>query len=153
MSTLTVTTINTANGSTDLTFGTGNTSGGKITIPASGASMYFTGGFKVTSNNAGIVTSGTVTLNEANGNYQYLTANGAFTLNAPTNDCAIDLLITNGSAAGTITLTGVGSNATNGWTANSTNAGDTYATTNGNRYLFMTRKINGVATYMWKALQ
>lgn len=152
MSTLTVTSINTANGTTDLTFGTGNAAAGKITIPASGASMYFVGGFKVTSNNGGVVSAGTFNLNEANGNYQYITANGAFTLTAPTNDSAIDLMITNGTGASTITFPAVAANATNGWTA-ATIMGDIYGTVSGDKYLFMARKIGGVATYAFKALQ
>jgi len=41
MSTLTVTTINTANGSTDLTFGTGNTSAGKIVINSGGGLVLY----------------------------------------------------------------------------------------------------------------
>lgn len=42
MSTLTVTTVQTANGSTDLTLQTGNTSAAKIVIPASGNPINFT---------------------------------------------------------------------------------------------------------------
>lgn len=41
MSTLTVTTINTANGSTDLTFGTGNTSAGKVVINSGGGLVLY----------------------------------------------------------------------------------------------------------------
>lgn len=39
MSTLTVTTINTANGTTDLTIQTGNNSAGKLVIPANGIAL------------------------------------------------------------------------------------------------------------------
>lgn len=147
MSTLSVTTINTANGTTDLTFGTGNTSAGKITIPASGAAMYFQGGFAVNSYNIGTTTAAvTITPDPKNGNYQYLNANSTWNLQVPGSDCAIDLLITNGSGAGTLTV-----NAS--YTANSTNVGDTYATTASQRYLFMIRRINSISTYFIKALQ
>ena len=106
----------------------------------------FTKGFTVTPNNIGTpAASSTVTPDPALGNYQYLTNNAAFTLAAPSSDCAIDILVTNGSTAGAITLSG--------FTAPSGGGGDTYATTNANRYLLMIRRINSVATYAWKALQ
>lgn len=147
MSTLTVTTINTANGSTDLTFGTGNNSAGKITIPASGAAMYFQGGFQVNSYNAGVTTAGvTITPDPKNGNYQYLNANSTWTLAVPGSDCAIDLLVTNGTGAGTLTVSG-------SYTANATNIGDAYVTTSTQRFLFMIRRINSISTYVIKALQ
>lgn len=102
------------------------------------------GGFSVTSYNLG-TGSGTVTPSAVNGNYQYLTNNGAFTLAAPASDCAIDILVTNGASAGSITLSG--------FTAPSGGGGDTYATTNANRFLLLVRRINSISTYVWKALQ
>lgn len=104
-----------------------------------------TKGYTVTPNNLGTLSSGTTTLNAANGNYQYYTNNGAHTIAAPSSDCAIDVLVTNGSTAGSITLSG--------FTAPSGGGGDTYATTNTNKYILMVRRINAVATYSWKALQ
>lgn len=101
-------------------------------------------GYTVTPANLGII-SANLTINAASGNYQYGTANAAFTLTAPTSDCAVDVLLTNGTGAGTITLSG--------FTANATNSGDTYATTSTNKYILMIRRINSVATYIWKALQ
>ena len=89
--------------------------------------------------------SATVTPSPANGNYQYITNNGAFTLAAPASDCAIDILVTNGVSASTLTLSG--------FTAPSGGGGDTYATTNANKYLLLIRRINGTSTYAWKALQ
>lgn len=148
MSTLSVTTITTANGTTDLTFGTGNSSAGKITIPASGTGMYFQGGFQVNSYNAGITTAGvTITPDPSKGNYQYLNANTTWNLQVPSSDCAIDILVTNGTGSGTLTI-----NSAN-YTANATNSGDTYANTSGQRYLFMIRRINSISTYAIKALQ
>jgi hypothetical protein len=78
-----------------------------------------TGGFSLTP--ANLNTMSNFTVNPANGNYQYGTNNGAFTLTAPASDCAVDILVTNGASAGTITLSG--------FTAPSGGGGDTYATT------------------------
>lgn len=106
----------------------------------------FTKGFTVTPNNIGTpAASSTVTPDPTLGNYQYLTNNAAFTIAAPASDSAIDILVTNGSTAGAITFSG--------FTAPSGGGGDTYATTNANRFLLMIRRINAVATYAWKALQ
>jgi hypothetical protein len=102
------------------------------------------GGFSVTSYNLG-TGSGTVTPSPVNGNYQYMTNNGAFTLAAPASDCAIDILVTNGASAGSITFSG--------FTVPTGGGGDTYATTNANRFLLMIRRINSISTYVWKALQ
>lgn len=104
-----------------------------------------TGGFRQTPYDLGTVSSGTTTPDAYNGNYQYMTNNGAHTIAAPANDCAIDILVTNGASAGTITFTS--------FTVPTGGGGDTYATTNTNRYLLMIRRINSVATYSWKALQ
>ena len=78
-------------------------------------------------------------------NYQYYTNNGAHTIVYPSTDCAIDILITNGASAGSITFSG--------FTANAGNVGDTYDTGNGNRFILMVRRINGISTYVFKALQ
>lgn len=103
-----------------------------------------TKGFTVTPNNIGTVSSGTTTPDPANGNYQYYTNNGAHTLAAPSSDCAIDILVTNGASAGAITFSGftVGSST-----------GSTYATTNAQKYILSIRRINATATYSWYALQ
>lgn len=101
-------------------------------------------GYTLTPNNLGTVSSGTTTLNPALGNYQYITNNGASTIAAPSSDCAIDVLVTNGASAGSLTLTG--------FTAGSS-TGDSYATTNTYKFILMIRRINGVSTYVWKALQ
>jgi len=109
-----------------------------------GAASYVSNGFSVVAYNVGVVSSGTTTPSPYNGNYQYLNANGAFTLAAPAADCAIDLLITNGTAAGSITFSGF---------TVSSYVGDSYATTSGYNYLFLIRRINSVSTYIIKALQ
>lgn len=138
----------TANASLTLT-GTDSTT---MTFPATSSSVLTTGntatitkGFAITPYNIGTVSSGTTTLDPANGNYQYYTNNGAHTIAAPSSDCAIDILLTNGASAGTITFSG--------FTAPSGGGGDTYATTNANKYIMMVRRINGTTTYSFKALQ
>jgi hypothetical protein len=104
----------------------------------------FTAGYTFTANNIGNISSGTVTPDPTAQNYQYLTNNGAFTLAAPSSDCAIDILIINGASAGAITFSGfsVGSNT-----------GDTLTTTNGNKFLISIRRINGTSLYGITACQ
>lgn len=70
------------------------------------AGSTITGGYVVTSYSLGTLSSGSTTLNPSNSNYQYYTNNGAHTIAAPSSDCAIDVLITNGASAGSITLSG-----------------------------------------------
>lgn len=101
-------------------------------------------GFNLTPNNLGTPTNGsTVTPDALNGNYQYLTNNVAgFTIAAPTNDCAIDITVTNGASAGAITFTGFK-------TPGSGASGATYATTNATFWTLSIRRSNGIATYSW----
>lgn len=103
-----------------------------------------TAGFTVTPNNIGTVSSGTTTPAAASGNYQYYTNNGAHTLAAPTSDCAIDILLTNGASAGAITFSGftVGSST-----------GSALTTTNTNKFIISIRRTNSVSTYSIYALQ
>jgi hypothetical protein len=103
-----------------------------------------TGGFRFTSYGLGAISSGTVTPDAMNGNYQYLTNTGAFTLAAPSTDCAIDLMVINSVGAGVVTFSGftVGSNT-----------GEPLNTVNGNKFVISIRRINGVATYLIKGLQ
>jgi hypothetical protein len=103
-----------------------------------------TGGYTLAPFDAGTKSSGTFTPNATNGNYQYYTNGGAHTVAAPSSDCAIDLLITNNSSAGSITFSG--------FTVNS-NIGEPLTTTNGHKFILSIRRINGTATYTIKALQ
>ena len=113
---------------------------------APGVAATISKGYAVVPHSIGTPASAsTVTPDPANGNYQYLTNNAAFTLAAPSSDCAMDILVTNGSTAGAITMSGFSAPAGGG--------GDTYATTNASKYLLMIRRINATATYSWKALQ
>lgn len=102
----------------------------------------FTGGVRCPGVSLG--TLGSFTVDPGDGPLQYGTNNGAFTLTAPANDGACDLLITNGASAGAITFSGFTVGAS---------TGDALTTTNGHRFLVMIRRINSVATYMIKALQ
>jgi len=124
-----------------------------MTFPGTSSTVLTTGntalisvGYTLTPSNLGTPTNGsTVTLAAAGGNYQYLTNNVAgFTIAAPAADCAIDVLITNGASAGTITFSGftVGSST-----------GDPLTTTNTNKFLLTVVRINSVSTYTIKALQ
>lgn len=102
-------------------------------------------GYTFTPNNIGTVSTGTTTPNPANGNYQYYTNNGAHTLAAPSSDCAIDILVTNGASAGAITFSG--------FTVASGNTGDSLTTTNAQKFIISIRRINATSTYTIKALQ
>ena len=103
-----------------------------------------TGGFCFTSYNLGTVSSGTVTPNAMNGNYQYYTNNGAHVFAAPAVDCAFDVLMTNGASAGVVTFSG--------FTVTAGRTGDALTTTNGDKFLIGIRRINAIAIYVIKAL-
>lgn len=100
-----------------------------------------TGGFTFTPYAA---PTGHYSPNPINGNYQTIANNGAFNFNAPTVDCAIDVLVTNGASAGGITMVGF---------TTGLNTGDLVYTTNGHRYIFSIRRIAGISTWVAKALQ
>lgn len=102
-------------------------------------------GYRFTAYNAGTFTSGTFTPDPTLGNYQYFTDNGTFTIAAPTVDCAIDILMTNGSAAVAPTFSG--------FTIAVGNTGDTIVTNNTFQFIISIRRINGTATFVVKALQ
>jgi hypothetical protein len=97
-----------------------------------------------TINPANLGTIASQTLNPALGNYQFGNNNGPITLTAPTADCAIDIMVTNGATAGAITFSGftVGSNV-----------GDALTTASGAKFVISVRRIGGTATYTLKALQ
>jgi hypothetical protein len=79
------------------------------------------------------------------GNYQYGSNNAAFTCNAPTQDCAIDIMLTNTATAGAITFVG--------FTVATGNTGDPYVTTSAFKFVVSIRRIGGTSTYIIKALQ
>lgn len=102
-------------------------------------------GYTITPYNAGSKSGGVVfTPAPANGNYQYLTNDGPFTLGAPAADCGMSIQVTNGAAAGNITFSGftVG-----------VNKGDILDTIAGHVFRIRIERINGVSTYSVQALQ
>lgn len=101
-------------------------------------------GYLVTPYNAGTKSSGTFTPNPANGNYQYFTNGGAFTLAAPASDCGISLQMTNNGTAGAVTFSG--------FTVGSV-TGDALDTTNTHVFRIRIERINGIASYSIQALQ
>jgi hypothetical protein len=140
-SNVSISALTAAFGATNSAFGKANTS------VQNNATTLITAGYTVQPYNAGanISSYGTWTPDPANGNYQFATSNGAVTIAVPASNCAIDIILTNGVAAGSITFSG--------YTVQSGGTGDTYATTNANKYLLMIRRINSISTYIWKALQ
>lgn len=94
-----------------------------------------TAGYAQTPYNAGTKSSGTYTPDEANGNLQYATNNGAHTLAPPTNNGTLIVLYTNGASAGAITTSGF-----------SMVSGDSFDTTLNNEFLcYITKHSNGSA--------
>jgi hypothetical protein len=123
------------------TYGRANGAWGKA-LSASGG-QTISGGFVLAPNNLGTIAS-SLTPNPLLGNYQFGTNGSAITINAPTSDCAMDILVINSASAGAITFFGytVGSNT-----------GDALTTTSGNRFVISIRRINAISTYTIKALQ
>ncbi len=104
----------------------------------------FTFGFSFVAYGAGTISTGTYTPNPINGNYQYYTNGGAHTLGNPSIDCAVDILVKNNASAGAITFTTFTVGAS---------TGDALDTTNNHQFIISIRRINGVSTYIVKALQ
>lgn len=102
------------------------------------------GGFSLQVFQNGNMGTGSKTFDPSNGNYQSALNNGAITINAPTVDCAIDILISNQPGAGVITMSG--------FTVNS-NTGEPFTTTSGHLFILSIRRIAGISTYTVKALQ
>jgi len=88
--------------------------------------------------------AGNISINPFNGNYQSISNVGAFTINAPTSDCAVDLMVVNGAGAGAIAFSGftVGPNT-----------GDLLTTGNGHIFIISIRRMANISTYVIKALQ
>lgn len=118
--------------------------GTSSTVLTTGNSATITVGYGITPYSGGTVSSGTYTPAFANGNYQYYTNNGAHTLAAPANDCAIDILVTNSASAGAITFSGFTVGAA---------TGSPLTTTSTSKFIISIRRVNAVATYSVYALQ
>lgn len=109
-------------------------------------------GFTATSYSGGTITGSgqTFTPAPASGNFQHITLNGSsltgtFTFAAPSSVCTMVVEVTNGGS-GVVGAT----LSTSGYTKVT---GDTYATTNGNKYLFFITKSNGYSHLHIQALQ
>lgn len=116
--------------------------------PTSGKTPLYTDGGQITTGGFGITAfanpSGNFTVDPLKGNYQTAANNGAFTVTAPSIDCAVDLIVINGAAAGAIIFTGF----------NSQNVGgEAISTVNGQRFLVSIRRVGGYSSYVVKALQ
>lgn len=120
---------------------------GSIAVEGSTVAMLGTedqilaGGARVTSKS---LSTGTITPDPGDRPLQYVTNGGAFTINAPTNDGSLMLLVTNNGSAGAITFTGftVGSNT-----------GDALTTTNTHKFTISIWRINSVSGYRIAAHQ
>lgn len=108
----------------------------------SNATKSFTAGYTATDYNAGTKSSGTFTPDPANGNFQYCTNGGAFTLAPPSSSCTMIIQVTNNGSAGTIT--------TSGFTKVT---GTAPTTTNGDDFIAYITRANGFSHLAWQALQ
>ena len=137
-------------GSSNLQVTGGGTFSGTLTVGGNtvlttGGGGTITGGVRFTAFNLGNTSGATITPNPLNGNYQYCVNNGSPTaFNAPSSDCAIDILISNFTGAGAITFTG--------YTVVSGNAGDALTVTTTARFIMSIRRINGISTYVIKQI-
>lgn len=98
-------------------------------------------GYTATPYNAGTKSSGTFTPDAANGNVQYCTNGGAFTLAPPSSACSILLEITNNGSAGAITTSGF------------TKVVGSFTTTNGHKFLCNIVKSQNYSLLQVQALQ
>ena len=136
-----------ASGLTDTTNATNIASGtlaqARLTnvLLTNATNQSITGGAVVTSHGLSI---GSFTANSGICPLQYITNNGAFTVTAPSNDGSMTLLITNGTAASTITFAGftVG-----------VSTGDAIDFTNGHMFMISIVRINSYSTYRIASLQ
>lgn len=117
-----------------------------------GVTATFSVGYNATSYSIGSVTGSnqTITPNPALGNYQHATLNGSsltgtLTFDVPSSVCSMVVEVVNGGSGA------VGATLS---TSNYTKVtGDSYATTNGNKYLFFVTKSNGYKHLHIQALQ
>lgn len=98
-------------------------------------------GYNVTPSNRG-TGSGTVVPDASNGNYQFITNNGAFTIGAPAADCAIDIIVYNGGSAGSISFSGFRTPGTNA-------TGNTFVPTAGTFWILSVRRVLSYSFYAW----
>jgi hypothetical protein len=106
------------------------------------ASATLAAGYSATSFSAGTKSSGTFTPDPANGNFQHATNGGAHTLAPPTSVCTMIVEYTNNGSAGAVT--------TSGFTKVS---GDSFNTTNANKFLCFITKTQNYSHLHVQALQ
>jgi len=106
--------------------------------------QQLSGGANVTSYSIGSIGTSTLTVNCGSAPLQYATNNAAWTAAAPTKDGSCILLVTNATTAGPITF--------NGFSVGS-NTGDTYTTTNTQKFSMFVWRVNGISGYRWAAHQ
>lgn len=116
------------------------TAGTDYLSPSAGATI--SAGFKRTPYSLG-TKSTNWTIDPANGNVQYMTNGGAHQITAPANDCEVEIFVINGASSGTLTFSGFTGSI----------MGDTYNTTNGNKFTFIVRRVNGESHGVWVAWQ
>jgi len=127
-----------ATGSTGTITATNILVGSNAVLTVAGG-QTLTGGFASTPTNLGNLSGANLTPSPSTHNYQYLSNNGAGTINAPSVDGAIDILINNTTGAGAITLSG--------FSVISGSTGDAFTTTTTAKFILSIRRINGTATY------
>lgn len=124
-----------------------NGAGAPLSINLRNTNQTFSGGLFLTSYNAGTTSGGTsITFSSGNGPIQHLRNSGTGTLNAPTTDGEIDVLVMGTTNASTLTFSGF--NATT-----SAPVGDTYVANATSLFLLSIRRVNGSSTYRWAAYQ
>lgn len=120
--------------------------GTSSTVLTTDNTATITKGYSLTPYSIGSYTStqGT-TLDPANGNYQYVSLSGSFTwtVTAPTNDCAIDVLVALGASGSGVSV------AFTSFKTPGSGAAGTFTAANNTWYVLSVRKINGVAIYNW----
>lgn len=128
--------------------GTGSTSAatartalGLDTVIRHDAQSTLTAGYMATPYNAGTKSSGTFTPDHANGNQQYCTNGGAFTLAPPTNATSIILEVLNNGSAGAVTTSGF------------TKVTGAFTTTNGDKFACNILKTQSYSLLQIQALQ
>lgn len=100
-----------------------------------------TAGYTVTPYNAGTKSSGTFTPDPANGNQQYCTNGGAFTLAPPSSATSIVLEVLNNGSAGAVTTSGF------------TKVTGSFTTTNGDKFACNIVKTQNYSLLQIQALQ
>lgn len=114
-------------------------------VTLSDTGQVLTGGFAPTAVALGTVTSGTITIDCANGPLQLLTNGGAFTLALTAGhlgNCIVHVV--NNGSAGTITFSGF---------SNGSNTGDALDTTNAHEFDIVLTKISAKTHYLVSAYQ